>query len=284
MTLAVPFHMAEKNDLSLVGGKGYNLIRMYNEKLNVPNGFVVTTKAYFDFLNYNKLTGAVQKKLKGLDVEDTERLDMVSSGVRGLLLNAQFPSLLMKEIENYVKKYTARKFAVRSSSTAEDLAKASFAGQQDTYLNVKKKDIAEHVKKCFASLFTSRAIYYREKNRFPHTVGIAVVVQEMVDSDFSGVMFTVDPIHKKFLLIEIASGLGEKIVSGSITPNNYFLERKTFETYEKHEEEEMDEELVRKIADIGIQIENYYGKPQDIEFAVKNGKIFILQARPITTL
>ena len=279
-------HFSElgKDHIPTVGGKGANLGELYNAGFNVPPGFVVTTNAYMDFLARNELPEKISKRLKNLDVENTQQLDKISAEIRGMILKAQFPSDLAKKIQEYLKKIRAHHYAVRSSATAEDLPTASFAGQQDTYLEIKQDNIVEHVHKCFASLFTSRAIYYREKNKFPHTISIAVVVQEMVDADFAGVMFTIDPVFKKNLLIEIASGLGEKIVSGQITPNNYFLERNTFEILEKHEEEDIDEKIVQKISKLGLKIEKHYGNPQDIEFAVKKGKLYILQARPITTL
>lgn len=278
------FSELRKDHIPMVGGKGANLGELFNAGFNVPPGFVVTTNAYMDFLARNELPDKISKRLKNLDVENTQYLDKVSAEIRGLIMKSQFPADLAKKIKDYTKKIGGKHYAVRSSATAEDLPTASFAGQQDTYLEIKPDKITEHVHKCFASLFTSRAIYYREKNNFPHTIGIAVVVQEMVDAEFAGVMFTIDPVFKKNLLIEIASGLGEKIVSGQITPNNYFIERNTFEILEKHEEEDVDEALVRKIGEQGLKIEKHYGSPQDIEFAVKKGKIYILQARPITTL
>jgi pyruvate,water dikinase len=191
---------------------------------------------------------------------------------------------LEKEITSALKKLKGTRFAVRSSATAEDLLTASFAGQQDTFLNVSKKDVIISVKRCWASLFNSRAIYYRHEKNIPHDVSMAVVVQEMVQADFAGVMFTVDPIRKKYILVEAAHGLGEKVVSGSVTPSGFMIDRNTFAIAEKTINDPIDECIVKELAKIGIQVEKHYKSPQDVEFAVKNNEIFILQSRAITTL
>jgi pyruvate,water dikinase len=201
-----------------------------------------------------------------------------------LILDEQVFEELVKEITSALGKLKGSKFAVRSSATAEDLLTASFAGQQDTYLNVAKKDVVESVKKCWASLFTPRAIYYRHEKKIPHDVAMAVVVQEMVQAEYAGVMFTLDPVMKKYVLVEAATGLGEKVVSGSVTPSSFMLDRKDFEIKEKNIQYKIDEEIIKKIAKIGLSIEKHYSKPQDVEFGVKNGEVFILQSRAITTL
>lgn len=273
-----------KEHLPIAGGKGSHLGELYSAGFNVPNGFIVTTHAYFDFLNKYDLMEKILEKTAGLDVEDTEKLEKTGEEIRSMIMNADFPEELVKKIASTLQNFSAEKFAVRSSATAEDLPGASFAGQQDTYLNISKDKIAHNIQKCFASLFTARAIYYRTKNDFKHDVGIAVVIQEMIDPDFAGVIFTVDPIHKKDILIEAASGLGEKVVSGSVTPNNYFIDRSSFKIKQKQEEEFFEENLILELAKIAKKIEKHYGSPQDIEFAVKNRKIHILQSRPITTL
>ncbi len=278
------FDQINKDSLAIAGGKGSHLGELTNAGFNVPTGFIVTTNAYFDFLQRNQLMEKILAKTDDLDVEDTEKLDKVAEEIREMMMAAKFNDELVANISKLLSGFSAEKFAVRSSATAEDLPGASFAGQQDTYLNISKDKIAENIQKCFASLFTARAIYYRNKNNFKHDVGIAVVIQEMVDPDFAGVMFTVDPIFKKDILIEAASGLGEKVVSGTVTPNNYFIDREEFNIKQKQEEEFFEENLILEIAKIGKKIEAHYGSPQDVEFAVKDGKIHILQSRPITTL
>ena len=166
------------------------------------------------------------------------------------------------------------------------MPQASFAGQQDTYLEIKgENNVIESVQKCWASLFTARAIYYREQNNFKHRdVLISVVIQEMIDAEYAGVMFTVDPVNKKFILIEVVKGLGEKLVSGAVTPNTYFMNKKTHALESESGDMYFDKSLLKKISQLGEKIEDHYKKPQDIEFAISEGKIYVLQSRPITTL
>jgi pyruvate,water dikinase len=228
----------------------------------------------------------VHGMLDKLDVEDTESLDKTSQKIRDLILKPKFPADLKSEIVSNYKKLAHKKVAVRSSATAEDLPTASFAGQQDTYLDIEgESKVIDAVQRCWASLFTSRAIYYREKNNFKHRdVLISVVIQEMIDADFAGVMFTIDPVNKLYILVEIVEGLGEKLVSGMVTPNTYFIHRSDDKIMEESLQFGFDENMVHQVAAIGRKIEEHYKKPMDIEFAFKDGKLYILQARPITTL
>ena len=190
---------------------------------------------------------------------------------------------LKQQITQTLSKFRAP-FAVRSSATAEDLKTASFAGQYDTFLNVKGEDIFEHIHKCQASLNTERAVFYRKQKGIT-SVKMAVIIQEMIQPDFAGVVFTIDPIHNKHILVETAPGLGEAVVSGRITPNDYFVNRRNFSIVNKTiHTQELDEQIVKDIAIASLQIERHFNSPQDIEFAVKDNKIFILQSRPITTL
>lgn len=191
---------------------------------------------------------------------------------------------LKKEINETLERFKGP-FAIRSSATAEDMAKLSFAGQYDTFLNVKKEDVVEHVRKCWVSLNTERAVFYRKQHKIKGKILMAVIVQEMVKADFAGIIFTFDPIHKKHVLVECAPGLGEAVVSGKLTPNDYFIDRNNFDIVDKKiNVKEMDEDIIKELAKISIKIEQHFGNPQDIEFAVKNDEIFILQSRPITTL
>jgi pyruvate, water dikinase len=275
-----------KADISLVGGKGANLGEVARH-FPVPNGFCVTVNAYRQFLEQTMVGAHIHSLLDSIDSEKTEELDRASEKIRALIMQQKFPAGLKAEIEKNYKKLKNKKVAVRSSATAEDLPKASFAGQQDTYLNMKgEKAVIDAVQRCWASLFTSRAIYYREKNNFKHReVLISVVVQEMVDPKFAGVMFTVDPVKKKHILIEIVEGLGEKLVSGQVTPNTYFMNKKAHTLEQAHEQFKFDRNLLPNISKTGEKIEKHYGFPQDIEFAIdKRGKLLILQSRPITTL
>ncbi|MFH1053967.1 MAG: PEP/pyruvate-binding domain-containing protein [Candidatus Woesearchaeota archaeon] len=279
------FKDVKLKDIPVVGGKGASLGEMFHQ-FNIPDGFCITVNGYRKFMEDTGIVAHVHGLLDKLDVEGTEELDKVSKEIRDLIMKQKFPPDLKKEIVANYKKLKYLKVAVRSSATAEDLPTASFAGQQDTYLNIEgERDVIEAVQKCWASLFTSRAIYYREKNNFKHRdVLISVVIQEMIDADHAAVMFTVDPVNKKYLLIEVVEGLGEALVSGQVTPNTFFVHKSDDKIMEQHIEFEFDEMMLHKIAAVGRKIEKHYGKPMDIELAVKDGEIFILQARPITTL
>jgi len=274
-----------KKSIALVGGKGANLGEMFS-KFPIPNGFCITVNAFDYFLKKNELQQTIFKLLKTIDVDDTKKLESVALKIRKTILAKELPSDLVVEIKKSYALLENKKVAVRSSATAEDLPTASFAGQQDTYLNISgDKALIESVRKCFASLFTARAIYYRAKNNFDHEdVKLCVVVQEMVDAKYAGVMFTLDPIHKKYSLVEAVKGLGEKLVSGQVTPNTYFMDKKSFNITEKNIVFEMDEKIIRDVAKIGETIQKHYKQPMDVEWVIdKKGKLLIVQARPITT-
>jgi len=279
------FRDLKKEDIPVVGGKGANLGEMFNH-FPIPNGFCITVHGYKKFMDKTGIFAHVHGMLDKLDVEDTESLDKTSQKIRDLILKPKFPADLKSEIVSNYKKLAHKKVAVRSSATAEDLPTASFAGQQDTYLDIEgESKVIDAVQRCWASLFTSRAIYYREKNNFKHRdVLISVVIQEMIDADFAGVMFTIDPVNKLYILVEIVEGLGEKLVSGMVTPNTYFIHRSDDKIMEESLQFGFDENMVHQVAAIGRKIEEHYKKPMDIEFAFKDGKLYILQARPITTL
>jgi phosphohistidine swiveling domain-containing protein len=272
-------------DIPTVGGKGASLGELAKITC-VPEGFCVTTNAYESFLIQNKLKEEIESILKNTNTLDYEGLEKKSELIRELILNKEINLELKKEIlknYNYLKN---KNVALRSSATAEDLPNASFAGQQDTYLNINtEKDLLESIKKCWASLFTARAIYYREKNNFKHAqVLISVVIQEMVDAKYAGVIFTKDPINKKGILIEVVNGLGEKLVSGEVTPNTYCLNEKG-KLKTKKEIFSFNKKYLSDLSKIGTLIESHYKSPQDIEWAIDNNeKIYILQSRTITTL
>lgn len=322
-----------KSSGPIAGGKGANLAEMYNSKFPVPPAFVVTTKGYYFFIEKTRLKEKITEILDSIDVDDTQELEDKAKKIRKMMVDAEMPSELEAEIiEAYEdlsidKKAleTASKFAaqilknssevtfvaVRSSATTEDLAESSFAGQQETYLNIKgNRDLIEAVKKVFASLFTARAIYYRKKRGFSaEKFSLAAVVQKMIDSQKSGVMFSRNPIkNDNNIMIEAVFGLGEGIVSGTIKPDNYIvsrdlkiLEKKISEkkialtrssqgdtetvtlTKEKSAEQVLTEGEIQKLADYAIKLEEHYNKPQDIEFALEKREIYIVQTRPITT-
>ncbi len=326
------FSELNKNSGDVAGGKGANLAEIYNLGVLVPPGFVITAQAYNYFIEKAKLKDKIISILEGLNYEDTEKLDKVTAEIRSLIVNSKIPEEMSEEIlEAYeqlgtdlseigkssaldiLKRSAEPTFvAVRSSATAEDLAEASFAGQQDSFLNIKGNyELLVHVKKCFASLFTSRATYYRHKQGFKHEkVSLAVVIQKMVDSDKSGVLFSQDPAYKKEdVTIEAVWGLGEGIVSGKITPDHYvisrdleILEQKIADKKivitrdsggkqiilklreEKSNAKVLTDYEMRKLTELAIKLEKHYKKPQDIEFAIEGNDIFITQTRPITTM
>ncbi|MBW2982459.1 hypothetical protein KY343_06275 [Candidatus Woesearchaeota archaeon] len=295
-------------DIDIAGGKGSSLGEMY-DIMPIPNGFVVSAQAYEKFAKEinNKIF-----PILNIDVEDSAKLEKAAKEVQKIILNAKIPQDIIDDIKAEYKKLGGF-VACRSSATAEDLPEASFAGQQATYLNVKgENNVVDAVKKCWASLFTSRAIYYRVVNNFKHEdVLIAVVVQRMVNSQKAGVMFTVNPITnmRTELVIEGAFGLGEMVVSGEITPDLYIVDKNKLEIKQKNVNEQeiglfrdkkgnnvklkiknpaeqvLTDKQVRDLAILGMAIEKHYNKPEDIEWAVdEDDKIYILQSRPITTL
>ena len=324
------FSEINKKSISVAGGKGANLGEMYNLGVQVPPGFVITAQAYDYFLERNKLKEKIKSILKEVDYNNSGKIEEATSRIRKLITDSQIPQDLEKEIlEAYENlhagkingKKTAEEIlekggnevlvAVRSSATSEDLEDASFAGQQETFLNILGDvQLLESVKKCFASLFTSRATYYREKKRFKHDESkLAVVVQKMVDSEKSGVVFSKDPSYKnENIIIEAVFGLGEGIVSGRITPDRYIVSRemkiiekkisnkKIAITFSEKGNVEvrlpeklsntqvLKEEEIFKLGRISMKLEEHYKKPQDIEFAVENDQIYIVQTRAITTL
>lgn len=306
------FSQIGKNDIPIVGGKGANLGEMVGANIPVPNGFVVTAKAYFDFLDKTSIRQKILTELGDLDYEDSKSLMAASKHIETAIMAAHMPEELQDQIKDYYHHLCGehdKYVAVRSSATAEDLPEASFAGQQETYLNVKGyRDVVKHVQKCWASLFEARAIYYRNENGFDHLkVGIAVPVQLMIQSEVSGIMFTVNPLSNDQgeVSIEAAYGLGQPIVSGEVTPDQYIVNKSTEmisykyiakQTWQftlagnvavskKYQEvQKMDDKDVVELAKLGMLIERHYGKPQDIEWGMEDGKLYIVQSRPVTTL
>ncbi|MEM4707803.1 MAG: phosphoenolpyruvate synthase [Candidatus Anstonellales archaeon] len=312
------FEELRKTHIGIAGGKGANLGEMTSAGFPIPPGFVVTSNAYFKHLEYNQLTNLIKDILVDLDVNDTKMLESASQRIKELIMSGEVPPDVRKEIVEAYKELCKREgkptyVAVRSSATAEDLPEASFAGQQKTLLNViGEGDVVEAVKEDWASLFEPRAIFYRAQKGFDHMrVGLAAVVQKMVESTASGVMFTVDPISEdeSILTIEAGYGLGEYIVSGTITPDTYRVNKNTLEIIskdistqtkklirvgdknesvpvekDKQKSQKITDEQIKTIAKYGIQVEKYYDFPQDIEWAMEGDKFYITQARPITTL
>ncbi|MGM0413581.1 MAG: phosphoenolpyruvate synthase [Bacillota bacterium] len=321
------FEEIGKGDIDLVGGKGANLGELTNNGVNVPPGFSVTAEAYREFLAENHLEDKIKRLLDGLDTENASELQQLSREIRGFMAEGEMPEAIRLDVLEAYEKLKNKgvkteKVAVRSSATAEDLPDASFAGQQDTYLNISGPDeLLYHVKKCWSSLWTARAIYYRQEKDFVQTdVALSVVVQQMVSGEKAGVIFTVDPTtgNKDHLLINSSWGLGEAVVSGLVTPDDYLVDKNNGDLIEKNlgkkikmivekgdsavgtevvktasylsraavTDSSLTDNEIEKLYQQALRIEEIYGAPQDIEWAIagEDSEVYLLQSRPITTL
>jgi pyruvate, water dikinase len=311
----LPFSAINRHDVPLAGGKGANLGDMVQAGLPVPSGFVITSAAYRKMFTSFGLDVMVCDCLDAVDREDNLALMNVETEIRCLFEKQVMDSDLSAEIlEHYNALGDNMPVAVRSSATAEDLAGASFAGQQNTYLNVYGDDeLINTVVNCWSSLYTCQAIYYRYRNGFKDSdVSMAVVVQRMISADKAGVIFTVDPVSRNpyQMVIEGVYGLGEGIVSGTITPDHFKIDRETLEIRFKYIapkgfmftkdcgcgciEAPVPDELklqpvlsepeLEQLVRMANQVETHFGSPQDIEWGAENGEFYLLQSRPITTL
>lgn len=314
------FSEVGREDLGLVGGKGANLGELTRASIPVPPGFVVTADTYFRFIQSNALEPLIKKDLFGLDVQDSRQLNERAARIRQRIVEAHMPQHIAEEIKEAYRELGEGPVAVRSSATAEDLPEASFAGQQSTFLNVVgAENVVKAVQACWASLFEGRAIFYREEAGYDHTkVGLAVPVQRMVQSQKSGVMFTVEPVTSDAtkITIEAVYGLGEGIVSGEISPDLYLVNKESLQVIDKtvvpqsrmiakaegtdgryetanawmdvpenlRETQKLTDAEIRELARIGRSVEEHYGHHQDIEWAYEDGKFYLTQARPVTTM
>ncbi|BBH24291.1 putative phosphoenolpyruvate synthase [Paenibacillus baekrokdamisoli] len=313
-SLVLGFREMDNTQLLLVGGKGLNLGKLSNiEGILVPEGFCVTTVGYQKAIGQNETYHALLDRLTMLNVEDRDQIGETSRKLRQIIMEAEIPSDVVKAVTHYLSQLgDEHAYAVRSSATAEDLPHASFAGQQDTYLNIIGVDaILQHISKCWASLFTDRAVIYRMQNGFDHSqVYLSVIVQRMVFPQASGILFTADPItsNRKLLSIDASFGLGEALVSGLVSADCYKIQdeeivdkriaTKKIAIYGRKEggtetnqidpdqqkTQTLTEQQILQLARIGRQIEAYFGYPQDIEWCLTEDTFYIVQSRPITTL
>ncbi|WP_284011764.1 phosphoenolpyruvate synthase [Haloarcula pelagica] len=300
-------------DVDIVGGKGASLGELHDASLPVPPAFVVTADTYRTFIEEAGISEELFEAV-AIDSEDSAALAEAEQHARELILETEFPeSVAGTLLKAYDEFHDAPFVAVRSSATAEDLPDASFAGQQETFLNVDRAALLDRIRRCWASLFTQRAIYYREEQGFDHVdVDIAVVVQRMVDAEKSGVLFTSHPsTGEPEITVEAAWGLGEAVVSGTVSPDHYTYDRtsdsvesvsvatkkrmhvrdpETGETVEetvpddRQNERVLDADELESLYHLGERIEEHYGQPQDVEWAISGGDIYLLQSRPITTI
>lgn len=306
------FSSLSRRDIAIAGGKGASLGEMTKSGVQVPPGFVVLAGAFDRFLEETDLEVEISSILKKVKADDINSVEEASEKIRDLIGDAKFPEDIAREITSAHKKLRAPFVAVRSSATAEDSSIASWAGELESYLNVGEKNLLNSVKKCWASLFTPRAIFYRiEKNLQDVDVSVAVVVQKMIQSEVSGICFTVHPVteDRNQMIIEAGWGLGEAIVGGMVTPDTYVINKKEKEIVDKNISEQkmmitktgaatkqvkvsnllqskqkLEDKKIRELAGICCEIELHYKKPQDIEWALEKNKLYIVQSRPITTL
>lgn len=307
------FDEIDKSSLPFVGGKGANLGEMTKAGFPVPGGFCVSTSAYQSFIAKSAVMSHFFARLDKINPENLDEIRVVGKEIRTHLENVPIPADIRASIlQAWEKVGSGKAYAVRSSATAEDLPTASFAGQQDTYLNViGSEQLIHSIQKCWASLFTDRAISYRAKNRFDHRqVFLSVVVQEMIFPDVSGIMFTADPIsgNRNITSIDASFGLGEALVSGLVSADLYQvrqeriiqkkISKKKIAIYsipeggtvtkelsdEKQQAEALSDAQIIELAKLGQKIEAHYGTEQDIEWCLSDGNFYIVQSRPITSL
>jgi len=313
MELIKNFKSINKNDAVLAGGKGASLGEMIRAGIPVPSGFVILSTTFDQFIKDADLVQEIKAILEKVDHKEIHKVENASEKIQGLIKNAVMPESIAKEIQKQFKKLDTEFVAVRSSATVEDGAENAWAGQLDSFLNTKEEDLLTKVQRCWASLFTPRAIFYRfEKSLHTTQISVAVVVQKMVNSEISGIAFSVHPVteDRNQIIIEAGFGLGEAIVSGSITPDSYVVEKEPRKIIDinvatqirglyrvqnggnewleikepKASSQVLNGEQILELSDIILGIENHYGFPCDIEWAYENKSFFIVQSRPITTL
>jgi phosphohistidine swiveling domain-containing protein len=298
--------------LETVGGKALNLSRLARAGFPVPGGFLIPVSAYRQFMEGNQLEQKIIRLLSGVSLEKPDELEALSQAIRGWFEQGRIPPNLAEEIQAAYSALGSPKVAVRSSATAEDLPEISFAGQQDTFLNVSGEgSLLEAVVKCWSSLWTARAIGYRQRNGIGQAdLGLAVIVQEMVPSQVSGVVFTANPLtgRRSETVIDATLGLGEALVSGKVEPDHYVVDMRMPQVANKQigakalvieglpeggtverrgdgsQTQALEDEQILALAEMCRRVAELYKAPQDIEFAWAGGKLFLLQSRPITSL
>ncbi len=303
---------ANHSNFDDVGGKAANLGEMITSKMPVPTGYVLTTTGYDLFIQENSLQDRISKLLNESNLSDFDDLEKVSKEIKSLINDSEMPEKLLVEWLAKKDYFESKSFAVRSSSTAEDLPGLSFAGQYDTFLNVKGLDnILSYIKKCFASLWNARAISYREQNNIDNfSISHAVVLQELIDSDKSGILFTANPINgrRDQMLINSSFGLGEAVVGGEVNPDQWVIAKngeiieETIATKEmqsvranygielveieksKQNIKSLNKSQLMELLELAKTAEEYFGSPQDLEWAYLNNKFYLVQSRPITSL
>jgi pyruvate, water dikinase len=316
--LVLPFNKIDKHDIPLVGGKGANLGEMINAGFPIPLGFCLTSEAYRYMIRHNDLEKEIKIIIDDLDVHNNDQLQKSAKKIQNIILKADIPQEIINDVFELYR--TLKKddknplVAVRSSATAEDLPDASFAGQQESFLNIKgEANLIQAIRSAWASLFGARAIFYRQTKGFDHfKVALAIPVQLMIQSDVSGIMFSINPIsnNKRQIVIEAVWGLGDYAVQGVVTPDTYIVNKTNFSVHSRQmvpqkikeiyqypsgvkralveknniNRQKLNDEQIVKLAQIGQKIHEHYYFPQDMEWAMQDGELYIVQARPITTM
>lgn len=317
------FKELSKNDAEIAGGKGASLGEMTNAGIPVPPGFVVLAGAFERFCEETDLNIEIDSILHKVNHTEMHTVENASEQIQALILAKEMPEDIRGEIREGFKELGSRFVAVRSSATAEDSSSAAWAGQLDSFLNTEESDLLKNVRRCWASLFTPRAIFYRfEKDLHKTKISVAVVIQKMVESEVSGIAFSVHPVTEDYnqMIIEAGFGLGEAIVSGQITPDSYVVEKEPRRIIDTNvsiqerglfrkvggpntlnadgqsgnewrdvsnaegEKQKLSEKQILELSEIILRIEKHYGFPCDIEWAFEKELFYIVQSRPITTL
>jgi len=307
------FDQIDKSDTPLAGGKGASLGEMTQAGIPVPPGFVILAAVFEKFLEETDLAVELNSVFQTVDPKKMHTVESASEKIMAMITAQPIPEKLARAIEEYFRELNVKFVAVRSSATAEDSGSAAWAGQLESFLNTNEENLLENIKKCWASLYTPRAIYYRfENNLQKEKIGVAVIVQKMVESEVSGIAFSVHPVTQNpaQMIIEAGYGLGEAIVSGQITPDCYVVEKAGLSILDKNifsqekaivraatggnrwafvkkeirEKQKLSDAEIKKLARLVVKIENHYGFPVDVEWAREETDFYIVQSRPITTL
>lgn len=288
-----------------VGGKGASLAKMLQNNFNIPDGYVIKTDLFNEFLTQNNIKGIIQELINKCSINDEKGIEESSKEILKIISNCNMSDFIENEIIKNYEKLNCKYVAVRSSATSEDGKNHAWAGQLETFLNVDKNNILESVKKCWCSIFSPRALFYRIKNNDTSEISVAVVVQKMIQSEVSGIAFSINPTtnNTNELVIESVWGLGEAIVSGKVTPDTYIInkEKNTIDSKEirnqkiklvdkqwikiqNGDSQKISDEVIIKLSNTIKNIEKFYGFPVDVEWGIEDSEIYILQCRPITTV
>jgi len=288
MKIIKNINSVDKKDVSVAGGKGASLGELMRVKIPVPPGFIILTSVFERFLEETDINVEIEASWDKINIKDVKSIENNSEILIDLILKAKMPKDIEKEILKNFKKLKANYVAIRSSATVEDSKIYSWAGELESYLNITERNLIQSVKKCWASLYRPRAIFYRaERGLKRKKISVAVIVQEMIQSEVSGVCFTVHPItkNKNQMIIEGAKGLGG-VVQGEVVPDSYVIGKDRLNILDinvSSKKQKLSNKQIKSLAELCVKIEKHYNKPQDIEWVLKKNKFYIVQSRPITT-